>query len=66
MILTNDPRPANAYDKLYTVQYLGNVIGGNKTLYINQPIEKLKEAASASIKDNEVCVSIINIHQEFV
>lgn len=52
--LVNDPRPQNPYNRLYTVEYLGNMAGGRKTLYNNQPVEVLKKLAAASIKDGEV------------
>ncbi|XP_019401328.1 PREDICTED: bleomycin hydrolase isoform X1 [Crocodylus porosus] len=51
--LVNDPRPQNEYSRLYTVEYLGNMLGGRKTLYNNQPIDVLKRLAAASIKDGE-------------
>ncbi|KAM8975949.1 bleomycin hydrolase [Pelodytes ibericus] len=51
--LVNDPRPQNKYGKLYTVQYLGNMVEGRKTMYNNQPIETLKKMAALSIKDGE-------------
>ncbi|KAI6074372.1 Bleomycin hydrolase [Aix galericulata] len=51
--LVNDPRPQNPYNKLYTVEYLGNMVGGRKTLYNNQPVDVLKKLAAASIKDGE-------------
>ncbi|XP_042298668.1 bleomycin hydrolase [Sceloporus undulatus] len=51
--LVNDPRPKNEYNRLYTVEYLGNMVGGRKTLYNNQPIELLKKVAAASIRDGE-------------
>lgn len=50
----NDPRPENPYNRLYTVEYLGNMAGGRKTLYNNQPVDVLKKLAAASIKDGEV------------
>lgn len=50
--LVNDPRPENPYDKLYTVEYLGNIYA-NLTLYINQPIDVLKQLAAESIKNNQ-------------
>ncbi|XP_044142745.1 bleomycin hydrolase [Bufo gargarizans] len=53
MCLVNDPRPQNPFGKLYTVQYLGNMVEGRRTLYNNQPIEVLKSLAAASIKDGE-------------
>ncbi|MEE6468576.1 hypothetical protein FKM82_008320 [Ascaphus truei] len=51
--LVNDPRPQNKFDKLYTVQFLENMVEGRKTIYINQPIETLKKLAALSIKDGE-------------
>ena len=33
-----DPRPENPVGKTYTVDGLGNVIGGRLTVYNNQPI----------------------------
>lgn len=51
--LVNDPRPQNKFDKLYTVQYLGNMVEGRKTQYNNQPVEVLKKLAAASIKEGE-------------
>ncbi|XP_022451392.2 bleomycin hydrolase isoform X3 [Delphinapterus leucas] len=51
--LVNDPRPHHKYSKLYTVDYLSNMVGGRKTLYNNQPIDLLKKMVAASIKDGE-------------
>ena len=45
--LINDPR--NEYYKLYTVSYLGNVVGGNDVRYINVPIGVMKRVAMDSI-----------------
>eukprot|EP00808_Paulinella_micropora_P016437 g75878.t1 len=39
--LINDPR--NEYYKLYTVDFLGNVVGGRSVRYLNVPIEVMKE-----------------------
>jgi bleomycin hydrolase len=52
--IINDPRREHPYYKRYTVQYLGNVVGGKPTEYLNVPIEELKNLAYKSIKDNEV------------
>jgi bleomycin hydrolase len=49
----NDPRPQHKYNKLYTVDYLSNMVGGRKTLYNNQPVDFLKKMVAASIKDGE-------------
>ncbi len=54
VVMVNDPRPENPYNKLYTVEYLGNMQGGRPVLYINLDTQILKKFAAASIKDNEV------------
>lgn len=56
----NDPRPQNPYNRLYTVEYLGNMVGGRKTLYNNQPVDVLKKLAAVSIKDGEVCLFFLH------
>lgn len=38
---------------MYTVAYLGNIVGGQKTLYNNQPITVLKQAVYDSIAGDE-------------
>lgn len=50
----NDPRPQNPYGKLYTVDFLGNMVKARCTLYNNQPIQLLKNVAAESIKKGEV------------
>ena len=47
--LVSDPRPQNPYGKLYSVEFLGNVVGGKRTVYNNQPIEALMKATAESI-----------------
>jgi len=51
--LVSDPRPTNPYGKLYTVAYLGNMVGGQPTLYNNQPIETLMAAAAKQIQSGD-------------
>ncbi|KAM9005698.1 bleomycin hydrolase isoform X1 [Sarcophilus harrisii] len=51
--LVNDPRSQHKYNKLYTVEYLSNMVGGRKTLYNNQPIDFLKKMVATSIKEGE-------------
>lgn len=49
--IVNDPR--NEYGKLYTVQRLGNVVGGARDIrYFNADISVLKQAAIEALKDN--------------
>ena len=52
--ITNDPRPENPYMKLYSIRYLGNVVGGYPIRYINLPIDQLKNYTIKSIKAEQV------------
>jgi len=51
--LVNDPRETNQYGKAYTVDLLGNTIGGRMTIYNNQPIELLMQVVVQSITSGE-------------
>lgn len=53
LCLVNDPRATSPYNRLFTVEYLGNMVEGGKTLYINLPVELLKKFAANSIKAGE-------------
>lgn len=53
--LVNDTRPSNPFGDAYTVDCLGNVVGGIPTVYNNQPMEVLMQSIVDSIKANEVC-----------
>ncbi|RUS14314.1 hypothetical protein BC937DRAFT_94016 [Endogone sp. FLAS-F59071] len=41
--LINDPR--NTYSRLYTVEHLGNIVGGNPVRYVNTEIATMKQLA---------------------
>ncbi len=47
----NAPTPDKPFDKSYTVDYLGNVVGGRRVLYLNLPIEEFKTLARQQIMD---------------
>ncbi len=51
--LINAPTQDKPYCRLYTVQYLGNVVGGQIIRYLNVDMETLKKAASAMIVDGQ-------------
>jgi bleomycin hydrolase len=51
--LVHDPRPANPYGRTYTVQYLGNVVGGRRVTYLNVPMEVMKGVARRVLEDGE-------------
>ena len=49
--LINAPTADKPYHKSYSVKFLGNVKEGRPVRYLNLPIEKLKKAAIAQMKD---------------
>ncbi|CAK1541795.1 unnamed protein product [Leptosia nina] len=51
--LVSDPRESNPFGRLYTLQCLGNVVGGRQTAYNNQPIETLMKVVKDSISGGE-------------
>ncbi|XP_023014390.1 bleomycin hydrolase [Leptinotarsa decemlineata] len=51
--LVTDPRPTNDYGKVYTVDCLGNMVGGRRCIYNNQPVELLLELTKKSIMEGE-------------
>ena len=51
--LINAPTSDKPYGRSYTVKYLGNVREGSAVRYLNLPIEELKKAAIAQLKDGQ-------------
>ena len=51
--LIHCPQAAKSYDTVYTIEYLGNVVGGQIVRYLNVEIEDLKRAAASMIKDGK-------------
>ena len=51
--LINCPMSDKEYDRVYTVEFLGNVIEGNPIRYLNVDIDVLKNASVESIKNND-------------
>ncbi len=51
--LIHDPRSDHPYNKLYTVEYLGNVQEGHSIRYLNLPIEELKAYTLLSLRDHD-------------
>ncbi|KPI98983.1 Bleomycin hydrolase [Papilio xuthus] len=51
--LVSDPRQSNPFGNLYTLQCLGNMVGGRQTAYNNQPIETLMKVVKDSIQGGE-------------
>lgn len=50
--LINCPMSDKTYQEVYTIEYLGNVAEGEIIRYLNLPSQRLKEAAIASIRDD--------------
>ena len=50
IMVMNDP--SREYGKVYEIEYDRHLYDGHNWLYINLPIERIKEMAIASIKDN--------------
>ena len=50
VMLMNDP--CREYGKVYEIQYDRHVYDGQNWVYLNLPVERIKEIAIASIKDN--------------
>ncbi|MCO7175148.1 C1 family peptidase [Sporolactobacillus kofuensis] len=49
----NAPTKDKPFNKTYTVQYLGTVVGGHPIKYLNVDMETLKNLAISQIKDQE-------------
>ncbi len=48
--LIHDPRPGHSFDTVYTVRFLGNVVGGRPTEYLNVGLDVIKTAAIKQIQ----------------
>ena len=60
------PRPTNATGKTYRVDCLGNVVGGKRTIYNNQPIDVLMEVTATNKQFGSVAKLENTWHQKKV
>ncbi|MCZ6836279.1 MAG: C1 family peptidase, partial [Planctomycetota bacterium] len=51
--IVNDPREAHPYNQTYTVEFLGNVVGGKPVVYLNVDMATMKSIAQKTIVDGE-------------
>ncbi|MHC4989720.1 MAG: C1 family peptidase [Planctomycetota bacterium] len=51
--LVHDPRESSPFNRTFTVQYLGNVVGGEIVTYVNVPMDLMKSIARRAIVDGE-------------
>lgn len=49
--VVDDPRESSPKGGLFTVEYLGNVVGGDEVTYLNAPIKVIKAAVLESLQD---------------
>lgn len=51
--LVNDPRASSPYGRTFTVQYLGNIVGGARVTYLNVPIGVMKRITRETLEAGE-------------
>jgi bleomycin hydrolase len=51
--LVHDPRPTSPMGRTFTVQYLGNVVGGPPVIYLNVEIPFMKQLAGGVLESGE-------------
>lgn len=51
--LINAPTKDKPFNQVFTVEYLGNIVGGTPIKYLNVEMDVLKKAAAEQIKDGE-------------
>ena len=51
--LVHDPRATSPIGRTFTVDYLGNVVGGKKVVYLNIDVELMKRIAMRTLQDGE-------------
>ena len=52
--IINAPTKDKAFNKAYTIKYLGNVVGGKQVRHLNVEMKRLKELVLAQLKDNRI------------
>jgi aminopeptidase C len=57
--VVHDPRTSSPYDRTFTVQYLGNVVGGTPVTYLNIHMGELKALTQKQLESGKVvwCVT---------
>ena len=51
--LVHDPRPSSPVGRTFTVDFLGNVVGGDMVKYLNVDIETMKQVTISTILDQQ-------------
>lgn len=51
--LIHSPTPDKPYGKMFTIDFLGNIIEGKPVLYLNAPVDELKRCTLSQLKEGE-------------
>jgi len=51
--LVHDPRPSSPVGRTFTVEYLGNVVGGPQVIYLNVDMSVIKDIAAKTLQGGE-------------
>jgi bleomycin hydrolase len=51
--LVHDPRESSPFGRTFTVEYLGNVVGGKRVIYLNIEIDMMKDITRRVIENGE-------------
>ncbi|MCH2153176.1 MAG: C1 family peptidase [Phycisphaerales bacterium] len=51
--IVNDPRPTSPVGRTFTVEYLGNVVGGTPVKYLNVDMDVIRDTTAAVLQDGE-------------
>jgi len=51
--LVHDPRPEHPFGRTYTVEFLGNIVGGEQVVYLNVDTGTMKRAAIDTLEGGE-------------
>ncbi|HUB40745.1 MAG TPA: C1 family peptidase [Streptosporangiaceae bacterium] len=51
--LVHDPRPSSPVGRTFTVEYLGNVVGGPRVIYLNVDMSAIKDIAAKTLQGGE-------------
>ncbi len=51
--LVNDPRPTSPTGRTFTVEYLGNIVGGEPVKYLNVDMDVIRSTTASVLQDGE-------------
>jgi len=63
--LVNDARESSPYGRTYTVEHLGNVVGGDRVTYLNIEIDLMKQLAIEALEGGEPVWFGCDVGQQF-